>query len=198
MATIREAYNKYQSKQLLEARVSLLQKGVYPFDVFLKESTEAVNAAEKIEQLEETASKYKASVPTLYVLVQQNSAVLLEGKASAAAIKATMINYAFICEALNKCVNEVAKLMSKKVAGNQSLHAVYKQDSAQLLEFAIKKSQAYKLVEGNADTVVKNLSVELSKMTLSNLQELCESVPTMRLYVANNLHTQLAKTVLGG
>jgi hypothetical protein len=198
MATIREAYKKYQSKQLLEARVSLLQKGVYPFDVFLKESTEAVNAAEKIEQLEEVASKYKTQAPTLYVLVQQNSAVLLEGKASPAAIKATMINYAFICEALNKCVNEVVKLMSSKVASNQSLHGVFNHDSAQLLEFAIKKSQAYKLVEGNADQVIKSLSLELSKMPFSNLQQLCESTPTMRLYVANTVHTQLVKTVLGG
>ena len=189
MATLKEAYKKYQSKQLLEARMGLLQKGVYPFDVFLKESTEAVNAAEKIEQLEEAATKFKTQVPTLYVLVQQNSN---------AAIKATMINYAFVCEALSKCVNEVAKLVSSKVSSDKSLYSMYKQDSAQLLEFAIKKSQAYKLVEGNADSVIKSLSFELSKMPLADLQQLCESVPTMRLYVGNKIHTELAKAVLSG
>lgn len=110
----------------MEARVSLLKKGVYPFDVFLKESSEAIIAAEKIEQLEEVASRFKTQVPTLYMFVQQNSSVLLEGKANPTAIKAAMVNYTFMCESLSKCVNEVVKHMSAKVPANQSLYSIYK------------------------------------------------------------------------
>lgn len=199
MATFKQAYKKHESKRLMEARVSLLQKGVYPFEVFLKESSEAVNAAEKIEQLEEVANRYKTQVPTLYMFTQQNSLVILEGKKSNVnAIKAALINYTFVCEALNKCVNEAVKLMSGKVPANQTLFSVYKKDAVQLLEFCVKKSQAYKLMEGNADPVIKSLATELAKLSMKDLKQLCESIPSMRLYVSNETHDQLAKAVLGG
>ena len=195
---IKKAYKNHQAKKLMEARVALLEKGVYPFDVFLKESNEAVNAAEKIEKLEEVATLYKNNVPTLYMFVSQTSNVLLEGKAKPAAIKAAMVNYAFIAESLNKCVNEAAGLMIKKVSKDQSLYNLYKNDAVQLLEFCIKKSQAYKLLEGNADPVIKNLATELSKLPLSSLKYLCENTPTMRLYVSNKLHANLANTIING
>lgn len=198
MATFKQAFTKHESNRLMEARLSLLEKGIYPFDVFLKESSEAVNAAEKIEQLEEVAGRFKNHVPTLYMFVQQNSTVLLEGKAQPAAIKAAMINYTFVCESLNKCVNEAVKLMSQKVAANKSMHSVYKHDSIQLLEFCIKKSQAYKLMEGNVNPIVKTLATELAKLPMCDLKALCESVPAMRLYVSNETYSQLAQTVLGG
>jgi hypothetical protein len=198
MPTFKQAFNKHESNRLIEARVSLLQKGVYPFDVFLKESSEAVHAAEKIEQLEEVANRFKNHVPTLHMFVQQNSSVLLEGKAKPAAIKAAMINYTFVCESLNKCVNEAVKLMSAKVPANKSLYAVYNKDAVQLLEFCVKKSQAYKLMEGNVDPVVKTLSTELANLPLRDLKVLCESVPAMRLYVSNETYNQLTQTVLGG
>lgn len=198
MPTFKQAFTKHESNRLMEARVSLLKKGVYPFDVFLKESSEAVHAAEKIEQLEEVASRFKTQVPTLYMFVQQSSTVLLEGKAQPAAIKAVMINYTFVCESLNKCVNEAVKLMSAKVPANKSLYSVYKKDAVQLLEFCVKKSQAYKLMEGNVDPIVKTLSTELANMSLKELQKLCESVPAMRLYVSNETYNQLTQTVLGG
>jgi hypothetical protein len=174
-----------------------LQKGVYPFDIFLKESSEAVHAAEKIEQLEEVACAFKTQVPTLYMLVQQNSTILLEGRSKPAAIKAAMINYTFVCESLNKCVNEATKLLINKIPENKSLYSKYNKDAIQLLEFCIKKSQAYKLVEGNVDPVVKTLSTELAKLSLKDLQTLCESVPAMRLYVSNETYNQLTQTVLG-
>lgn len=197
MPTFKQAFTKHESNRLMEARVSLLQKGVYPFDVFLKESSEAINAAEKIEQLEEVAHRFKTQVPTLYMFVQQNSSVLLEGKATANAIKSAMINYTFMCEALSKCVNEAVKLMLAKVPANKSLHSVYRKDAIQLLEFCVKKSQAYKLMEGNVDPIVKTLSTELANLSLKDLQKLCESVPAMRLYVSNETYNQLTKTILG-
>lgn len=197
MASLKQAYTEYHSKRLMEARVSLLQKGVYPFDAFLKESSEAISAAEKIEQLEEVSSRFKTQVPTLHIFVQQNSSVLLEGKAKPASIKAAMVNYTFLCEALNKCINEAASLMSQKHSQNKSLYSVYKNDGVQLLEFCMKKSQAYKLMEGNIDPIVRTLSVELAKLSLKDLKQLCESVPSMRLYVSNETFNQLTQTVLG-
>jgi hypothetical protein len=195
---IKKAYKNHQANKLMEARVALLEKGVYPFDVFLKESSEAVNAAEKIEKLEEVAALYKNNVPTLYMFVSQTSNVLLEGKAKPAAIKAAMVNYAFIAESLNKCVNEAAGLLLSKVSKDQSLYNLYKNDAVQLLEFCIKKAQAYKLLEGNSDPVIKNLATELSKLPLSSLIYLCENTPSMRLYVSNKLHTNLANTIING
>jgi hypothetical protein len=197
MSTFKQAFIEHESDRLMEARVSLLQKGVYPFDIFLKESSEAVHAAEKIEQLEEVACAFKTQVPTLYMLVQQNSTILLEGRSKPAAIKAAMINYTFVCESLNKCVNEATKLLINKIPENKSLYSKYNKDAIQLLEFCIKKSQAYKLVEGNVDPVVKTLSTELAKLSLKDLQTLCESVPAMRLYVSNETYNQLTQTVLG-
>lgn len=198
MATLKQAYNQYQSKRLMEARVSLLEKGVYPFEVFLKESTEAVNAAAKIEQLEEVASRFKTKVPTLYMFVQQNSNVLLEGKAKPDAIKATLVNYTFICESLNKCINEAVQLTVKKHSQEKTMHDVYNKDAVQLLEFCVKKSQAYKLMEGNVQPFVKILATELVKLPLKDLKALCESVPSMRLYVSNQTYNQLTTTLLGG
>lgn len=197
MATIKWSFNEYQSKRLLEARVSLLQKGVFPFEIFLKESSEAISVAAKIEQLEEVTERYKAQVPTLYMFVQQNSAVLLEGKSNPSAIKAAMVNYTFVCESLNKCVNEAVRLLVNKHEPNKSLHSVYKQDATHLMEFCIKKSQAYKLMEGRVDPVVKSLANELAKLSLKDLNTLCESVPSMRLYVSNETYHQLTQTILG-
>lgn len=195
---MKKEFEKHQADKLLKARVSLLEKGVYPFDVFLKEGSEAINAAEKIEKLEEVANLYKNDIPTLYMFLSQTSNVLLEGKSKPAAIKSAMINYAFISEALSKCVNEAAKLITAKVPQNKSLFSVYNKDAVQLLEFCIKKSQAYKLMEGNANVVISNLAKELSQLPLSSLKFLCESTPSMRLYVSNKLHTELAKTVIRG
>jgi hypothetical protein len=196
MTTFKKAFTKHESGRLMEARVSLLKKGVYPFDVFLKESSEAIIAAEKIEQLEEVASRFKTQVPMLYMFVQQNSSVLLEGKANPTAIKAAMVNYTFMCESLSKCVNEAVKHMSAKVPANQSLYSIYKKDAEQLLEFCVKKSQAYNLMEGNVDPIIKTLSAELSKLSLKDLKSLCESVPSMRLYVSNETYNQLTQTLL--
>lgn len=197
MATsFKQAFSKHETKRLMEARVSLLEKGVYPFDVFLKESSEAINAAEKIEQLEEAANKYKSKVPTLYLFVQQNSAVLLEGKSKARSIKAAMVNYTFLCESLSKCINEAVQLMKAKVPANKTLYSAYKKDAVQLLEFCMKKSQAYKLMEGNVDPIVNRLAIELSNLSMNELNQLCESVPSMRLYVSNETYNQLAKTIL--
>jgi len=196
MATLKQAYNQYQSNRLMEARVKLLEKGVYPFDVFLKESTEAVNTAAKIEQLEEVANRFKTKVPTLHMFVQQNSNVLLEGKSKPNAIKASMVNYTFICESLNKCINEAVKLTVQKHSQEKTMYGVYGKDAVQLLEFCVKKSQAYKLMEGNVQPVVNMLAKELVKLSLKDLKALCESVPSMRLYVSNETHNQLATTLL--
>ena len=198
MATINNAYKNYQSKRLLEARVSLLNRGVYPFDVFLKEGTETIATAEKIELLEEVADKHKAKVPTLYMFVKQNTSVIMESKPSVSGIKAAMVNYAFICEALNVRVNEAVKLLSSKLPKTTSLHASYKQDGVNLLEFCIKKSTAYSLMEGNAEPVGQYLAKELSRLSISELVSLCESVPKMHLYVSNELHTELAQSVIDG
>jgi hypothetical protein len=195
---IKSAYKKHQTNKLMEARVALLEKGVYPFDVFLKESSEAVHAAEKIEKLEEVATLYKNNVPTLYMFVTQTSNVLLEGKSKPAAIKSAMVNYAFVSEALSKCVNEAAGLMLDKLSKEKTLYGSYKNDAVKLLEFCIKKSQAYTLLEGNADLVINNLATELSKLPLSSLKYLCENTPVMRLYVSNKTHFQLANTIING
>jgi len=196
MSTLKQAYNEYQNNRLMKARVSLLQKGIYPFDVFLKESTEAVNAAAKIEQLEEVANKFKTQVPTLYMFVQQSSNVILEGKAKPAAIKSTMVNYTFICESLNKCINEAVKLTMQKHSPEKTMYGVYGKDALQLLDLCIKKSQAYKLMEGNVQPVINMLTNELAKISLKDLKVLCESVPKMRLYVSNKTYNQLTESLL--
>ena len=198
MATLKQSYDQYQSKCLMEARVSLLEKGIYPFDVFLKESTEAINAAIKIEQLEEAVNKLKNQAPTLYMFVQQNSNVLLEGKGNISAIKATMVNYTFICEALNKCINEAVQLTAKKHSQEKTLYDVYKKDAVQLLRFCIQKAKAYNLMEGNVKPLVDMLASELSNISIKDLKALCESVPSMRLYVSNETHNKLATALLSG
>ena len=199
--TIKNAYREYQSNRLMEARMKLLERGIYPFDVFLKEhSTEAITAAGKIEQLEEVASTFRAQVPTLHVFVQQNSSILLEGGRSnkAESVKFVMVNYAFICEAVGKCIKEAVQIFAEKHPNNQSLYAIYKTGASQLLEFCIKKSQAYRLMEGDASPIIKSLSEELTRLSITDLKRLCESVPSMRLYVPNKLHAELTQTILEG
>lgn len=198
MATIKNAYKEYQTKKLLEARTGLLTRGIYPFDVFLKEQEETLAAAEKIELLEEVADKYKTKVPTLYSFVKQNTSVLMESKPNPSGATAAMINYAFISEALNVRVNEAVRLLSSKLPKTTNLYASYKQDSVTLLEFCIKKSASYGLMEGNAEPVIKLLAGELARLPLSDLVALCESVPKLNLYVSNKLHNELAQSIVNG
>ena len=199
---IQNAYEEYQSNRLTEARVGLLSRGVYPFNIFLAEHTEAVNAAEKIEKLEEVAKAYSSKTPTFSMLVEQNSNLLLSGNPES--VPVAMINYAFICEALSKCVHEVATVFLQKEDKNKTLYGIYKSGGVELLEFCIKKSQTYKLIaEDGSDhssigPVVKNLALELSKLSFADLRQLCESVPRMRLYVLNEVHSEMVKTVLEG
>jgi hypothetical protein len=107
-----------------------------------------------------------------------------------------MINYTFICESLSKCINEAVQLTVKKHSQEKTMYDVYKKDSVQLLEFCVQKSQAYKLMEGNVQPLVKMLATELVKLPLKDLKALCESVPSMRLYVSNETYNQLATTLL--
>ena len=77
MSNLQELYKKFQGNRLLEARTTLLEKGVYPFEIFLKEHAETIHASEQIVKLEEVASLYKNHVPTLYMFVKQSTDVFL-------------------------------------------------------------------------------------------------------------------------
>jgi len=198
MSNLQESYKKFQGNRLLEARTTLLEKGVYPFEVFLKEHAETIHASEQIIKLEETASLYKNHVPTLYMFVKQSTDVLLESNVHVQSVKSSMTNYAFICESLGTCVNQAAIMFKEKHDNEKTTHSIYGKNAVDLLEFCFKKSKAYKLLEGNADPVIKNLAQELSGLSIKNLVHLCESVPSMKLYVSNTTHNELANSLLAG
>ena len=198
MTRIRDLYKKHKEEKLLEARVGLLEKGIYPFDVFLKEHKEAVHAAEAIESLEQLAEAYKEFVPTFHLFVTQNSATLMESKINPDAIEAVMINYSFLSEALGKCVNEAAKIFIVRHSKNQTLRSIYGDDATKLLEFCIKRAEAHKLMEGDTTAIVASLASELARLPVSFLYQLTESVPVVRLYVSNKTHSELANIVISG
>ena len=50
-------------------------------------------------------------------------------------------------------------------------------------------------MEGNVDPVVQNLASELANISISNLSYLCESMPKIKLYVSNEVHTELANSI---
>ena len=52
-------------------------------------------------------------------------------------------------------------------------------------------------MEGNTDKIVNLLSAELASLPLKKLSTLCESIPAIKLYVSNNVHTELAKIIAG-
>jgi len=197
MANIRQIYQQKQAEKLLEARISLLQKGVYPFDAFLKEHKETVNTAVQIEKLEEAVCVYKQKVPTLYMFVKQNTETLMESKTNTDAVQCAMINYAFISESIGSCVKEAAKMLKTKHPEAVSLKSVYGQDALQLLEFCIKRAESHKLMQGNTEKIVKLLAEELSSLPPNQLLNLCESIPQIKLYVSNNIHAKLAKIIVG-
>ncbi len=196
MSNLQESYKNFQGNRLLEARTALLEKGVYPFDVFLKEHAEAIHASEQIVKLEEIAGIYKKYVPTLYMLVKQNTDVLLESKVRMRPVKSAMTNYAFICESIGVCVRHAAITFKDKNDNEKTIYSIYGKNAVDLLEFCFKKSNAYKLLEGNTDPVIKQLSQELSRLSIKSLNYLCESMPAMKLYVSNTLHTELANSIL--
>lgn len=197
MANIRQIYQKQQTERLFEARISLLQKGIYPFNVFIKEHSETVNTADHIEKLEEVVSAYKDTLPTLYMFVKQNTETLMESNTDINAVQSTMINYAFISESIRSCVNGAVKILKTKHPETVSLKSVYGKDAIQLLEFCIKHAESHKLMEGNTDKIVNLLSAELASLPLKKLSTLCESIPAIKLYVSNNVHTELAKIIAG-
>lgn len=196
MPSLHQTYIKFEKEKLLEARMTLLEKGVYPFEVFLKEHTETVHASEQIVKLEEIAEIYKNHVPTLYMLTKQSTSVLLEAKNNVEAIKSTMTTYAFLSEALGTCMKQAVILFKKNNDKEKSLYSIYGKDSASILEFCIKKSLAYKLFEGRGDEVVRNLAIELSNINIRNLNYLCENMPSIKLYVSSRTHATLAKHLI--
>lgn len=196
MSNLQELYKKFQGNRLLEARTTLLEKGVYPFEIFLKEHAETIHASEQIVKLEEVASLYKNHAPTLYMFVKQSTDVLLESNIQAQSVKSSMTNYAFICESIGTCLKQAAVMFKEKHDNQKTIHSIYGKNAVDLLEFCFKKSKAYKLLEGNADPVIRNLSRELSGLSIENLNTLCESVPAMKLYVSNSTHKELAISLL--
>jgi hypothetical protein len=197
MTNIRQIYQKKQAENLLEARVTLLQKGIYPFNAFLKEHSQTIETAEQIEKLEEAVSVYKDKLPTLYMLVTTNTETLMESKIDTDAIQYAMINYAFISESIGGCVGEAVKLLKTKHPETVSLKSIYGKDASQLFEFCIKRSETHKLMEGNTQTVIALLAKELSSLPINQLSTLCENIPTIKLYVSSKVHTELAKIIAG-
>lgn len=195
---LRNAYEQRQLKRLFEAEERLAAKGVHSLEVFLENHSETIDVAERIEKLEEVAVKHQTCSPTFYMFVNQNTNVLLEGKTPPEAIKSVMVNYAFICEALGKCVKEAAAVFASKHPAPKSLHELYGRSSVELLEFCIKKAQSYKLLESSANQLVANMASELAHIPVGALKTLCESVPRMRLYVSGNTYKELTRTVLEG
>lgn len=197
MSKLRDLYQKQKAEKLLEARVSLLQKGIYPFDVFLKETKETNYAATQISKLEEVADLHKTTVPTLFLFLKENAEVLMEAKTNPEAVESAMVNYAFLSEAIGKCVKEAVSLLSTKNKASSSLKAIYGKDAVKLMEFCIQRAEAHKLMEGDTSAIISHLAGELSNLPLSELSSLCESVPAIRLYVSNKVHKQLADIIVG-
>lgn len=197
MSKIREIYKENEKNKLFEARVTLLQNEIYPFNVFLKEEKEAINAAEQIERLEEVTSHYKDVAPTLYLLVKQNSDFLMESTIDANGIEAAMVNYSFLTEAIGKYVAKAVELLKSQQLIKSSLSEKYGVDAVKLLEFSMKKSPKYKLMEGEKDQVINLLARELSNMSLKDLVSLCENIKPFRLYVSNKIHSELATVIAG-
>ena len=191
-----EVYRNHQAEKLLEVRVGLLEKGVYPFDAFLKEHSHTIDTAEKIELLETVSDKYRSTVPTLYMFVKANTNTLMESNSKVQSIESAMVNYAFISEALGKCVGEAVRIFSTKHKPNETLAGIYRSDAVKLLEFCISRSDSHKLMEGNTSVVVKNLATELASLPISTLVTLCESVPTIPLYLSRKNHDALAYSLL--
>lgn len=197
MAKISEIYKSKQSEKLFEARVNLLQKGIYPFDVFLKEHAETIKAAEQIEKLEEVVNAYSNKLPTLYLFVKQNTETLMESKTNVHAVQSALVNYAFISESIATCVAGAVKVLKTKHSAKTSLKSIYGSDAVQLLEFCISRSESGKLMEGNTKPVIKLLANELSSLPLGELTSLCENIPKINLYISNTLHKELAKVIAG-
>jgi hypothetical protein len=197
MATkLSEIYRQHQAKKLMDVRVSLLEKGVYPFDALLKEHGQTINTAEKIEILEGIGETFKASVPTLYMFIKANTNTLLESKTNLGAVESAMVNYAFVSEALGKCVKEAAKIFAEKHEADKTLAVLYRKDAVELLEFCIKRSETHKLMEGDTSMVIRHLATELAGLPISSLVQLCESVPTIPLYLSRKNHDTLAHSIL--
>ena len=191
-----EIYKDRQAEKLLEVRVGLLEKNIYPFDTFLKEHSHTIDTAEQIELLESVADKYKATVPTLYMFVKENTNILMESNSKVSSIESAMINYAFISEALGKCVKEAVKIFATKHKPEQTLSSIYRNDAVKLLEFCVNRSDTHKLMEGDTSLVVKNISKELASLPISSLVALCESVPTIPVYLSRKNHDALAYSIL--
>lgn len=186
---------KEYTNRLVEAQEALVSKGIYPIDLFLHEQTETLAVAESIEKLEEAVSKYQKQTPTLFHLVSETGKNLSESRRDPALVESTLLNYTFVSEAVGKCVGEAVKMLQKKHSPKQTLQEAYGKDSQKLLEFCISKANSHSFLVGS-EQLVSMIAEELSKMTMLDLGVLCESLPSMKLYVSMKTHKELAKTVL--
>lgn len=186
---------KEYKNRLVEAQEALVSKGIYPIDLFLHEQTETLEVAESIERLEESVNRFQKQIPTIFYLVSETGRNLSESRRNPELVESTLLNYAFISEAVGKMVGEAVKLLQIKHSPKQSLQEAYGKDSQKLLEFCIVKANSHAFLVGS-EQLVSMIAEELSKMTLHDLGVLCESMPTMKLYVSMKTHKELAKTVL--
>ena len=197
MSSLKESYNKFNSKRLFEARVTLLEKGIYPFSTFLKEYNETVETANKIEKLEEIVDSSKEYLPILNEFVTKNTSILLERKFNSNSVQAAMINYTFLTDAFTKYIKEAVVLLSSN-KDIKSLYESYGNDSVELVSLCFKKTTAYKLMENKSevDEVVSLLSAEVASMPFAELKLVCESMPKIKLYLSNEIHDQLANQII--
>ena len=91
------------------------------------------------------------------------------------------------------CQNTMLRVYNNQ---NQTLAGIYRSDAVKLLEVCISRSDSHKLMEGNTSVVVKNLATELAALPISSLVSLCESIPTIPLYLSRKNHDALAYSLL--
>jgi hypothetical protein len=208
MPTLRQtATTKHNDLKLslIRASQALMEHGIYPIEALTIDNTLAVGIASDLVKLEEALAPYADTCNTLTTFVRLNSDRLINESIASKEVNANKINLSMInCVILSEGIGKfiypaVSKIVAaSKNAASETIECRYGADGVKLLEFCLWQSPAIKLLNESEDmkVVFRSIAEELSRLPISKLQSLAESVPDIDLFVSSELHRRLANSLV--
>lgn len=186
-----------------------MEHGIYPIEALTIDNRLAVRIASDLVKLEEALAPYASTCNTLIAFAKLNSEQLINEsiaskKVNADKINLSMINCVILSEGIGKFIYPaVTKIVASTKAKtgdmvSETIASRYGVDGVRLLEFCLWQSPAAKLLNESEDmkVVFRSIAEELSRLPISKLQSLAESVPDIDLFVSSELHRRLANSLV--
>lgn len=214
VANLRAATFGCSQQSLETARIALLKRGVYPQAVFIKQVNEAATVGTQLAELESVAFAFKEVVPEINIITESATRAILSSgpeliaensRHKITATEEAMVKCSFLTEMLGVHMLEACKLIANsnsfivesdaEDAMRKNLAELFDREAGKsLVQFCAAKTKSYGLLSETFKTVVlPQLADRLATgVSFEQLNQLCESVPVMKLYVSDDTFNTMA------